>query len=749
MQLTIKSNMRLLLMIFMLLGFSELSAQIIMNPPEPYDPPGGGNTAFTAICAGLDEGSGPFNSYDIEVSWAGSLPNSNNVFILELSDANGSFDNPIELARTSTENANTAKKFVQNFSIPTNLRGNNFKFRSRSTNPETEAISTNTYDVYYMSITNTGLNISELGDGNPPGSICSADPVTLQVDNITNPESYKYRWTRSGTALSETSYRITADTSGSYQVQIDYGSCSNNANTDSNFVNVTIGASGTGVNIVTPSNTSLCAGQTVDLRVEMPDNSASYQWFKGATAVGTGTSYTVDGGMPGFEGSYTVEISGTGACTERSAPVNITSGGSFNVTRTNPENVVVFSSQSQTLSVSTNATSPTYEWFRNGTSIGNNSASLEITQAGTYYAQVTSGGACVLTINSESTNAVTPSSFEIKIDYDGNYVPCENTSIALEISEINAIGDDGSKTNVTAQLEDSFNYQWKLNGNNVEGATDENITISDATAEGSYTVDGSLDTYNASSNALSVKLLTSETVSITSTGTIFCSSEEALTISTDTDLSTETFSWFKDGERLDVTTETLVVNGVGTYQLVLDKNGCDLRSNEIIISGLDPDLISLDVEGDIIFPKGGSITVTATGGTSYIWADADGNVLSTTDSMQFTEEGTFTLTANIDNCQITKELTAMYLDTFKVPNVITPNGDGSNDQWVIPNSYSNKADVNVIIYTQNGVELMNETSYQNNWPGASVSFPKQNMVFYYVIKNATETLKQGTITVIR
>jgi gliding motility-associated-like protein len=174
-----------------------------------------------------------------------------------------------------------------------------------------------------------------------------------------------------------------------------------------------------------------------------------------------------------------------------------------------------------------------------------------------------------------------------------------------------------------------------------------------------------------------------------------------------------------------------------------------LISNQIIITTLDPDLITLDIDGDVVFPEGSSKTVTASGGTAYQWFDVDNNLLSSSSSITFTEEGTYLLIATIDNCEISKQINVVYLDLFNVPNVITPNGDGANDQWVIPNSYSNKQDVNVIIYNDSGVELINEMGYQNNWPQSSMSFPKQNMVFYYVIKNATKTLKQGTITVIR
>jgi len=737
-------NNRFLLLLLFTMAATQLSAQIAMEAPEPA----GGSGAWTKICAGIDSGSGPFNSYDMTISWAGALPNSGNEFILELSDASGDFTNAIELARVDDQNTNTTKEFDVNFAIPTDARGAGYKFRARSTDPVSDAESVAAYDVYYMDVTNN-LNISELGDGNPPGNICSANAVTLQVDNIANPETYQYQWYRGGTLLPETSHEISAAVSGMYQALIDYGNCSLNANTDSNFVTVTIGATGSGVNISTPAKTALCAGETETLTVEMPDGSSNYEWFKDGTSVGTGTSFAVDGSTAGFEGDYQVEISGSGICTERSSPVTMTSAGSFTVTRDNAADVVILPSSPETLSVITDATSPTYEWFRNGSSIGNDNPTLSITQEGTYYAAVTSSGACSSTVNSDPTEAVTPSSFEIVIAYNGTYTSCQNTSVALEVAQINATTTGGNSFDVTAQLVNSFTYQWQRNATNVSGETNQSINLTDITENGDYTVVATLNSFSPISNILPLQLLTSETVNISSTGTIFCSSSSALTISTTTDLSIETFYWERDGVQLADTTVDLVVNDTGSYRLVLDKNGCDLYSNEIVITGLDPNLVSLDVDGDVVFPEGSSRTVTASGGTAYQWLDASNNLLSSTDSMTFTEEGTFTLIADVDNCQITRQLTAVYLDTFKVPNVITPNGDGANDQWVIPNSYSNKSDVNIIIYNDKGLELLNETNYQNNWPESSAAFPAQNMVFYYVIKNASETLKQGTITVIR
>ncbi len=740
---------RVLIMIFLLMGASQLSAQISMKAPEPA----GGSASWTKICAGLPSGSGPFNSYDVTISWAGD-PNAGNEFVLELSDASGSFTNAVELARVSDQNTNSSKEFDVNFAIPTNTRGQGYKLRAKSTNPVDDEESVLAYHMYFMDIT-SNLNISVLGDGNPPGAICSVGPITLQVDNIPNPETYQYVWYRSGTFLmGETGHTLNATTSGMYQALIDYGDCTFSGNTDSNMVDATIGSTGSGIGITPPTQTALCAGDTETLTIDMTDPSWSYQWYQDGTAISgaIGTTYTVDANVVDFEGDYQVEISATGICTERSATVAMTNADNFTVTRDNPANIVVLPAQPETLSVTTNAISPTYQWYRNGNIIsGATNPTFDITQDGTYYAEITqAGGTCPGTKkNSESTIAVTPASFEIIIDYDSAYTFCVSTSIILEVATINAVAGDGSKTDVTAQLESSFTYQWKKDGTNVAGATNLNISLTDPSGNGNYTVDAVLSTYNETSNMLPVQLLTSETVAITSTGTIYCNATDTITLSTTTDLTNESFSWERDGASINLTDSSLNVTGPGIYRLVIDKNGCSLISNQIIITTLDPDLITLDIDGDVVFPEGSSKTVTASGGTAYQWFDVDNNLLSSSSSMTFTEEGTYLLIATIDNCEISKQIIVVYLDLFNVPNVITPNGDGANDQWVIPNSYSNKQDVNVIIYNDSGVELVNEMGYQNNWPQSSMSFPKQNMVFYYVIKNATKTLKQGTITVIR
>ena len=735
----------------LLLGCMQLSAQVLNAPvAAPNQTPPPGSSPWDKACA-----SGTFNDYWVNFTWSPPLVNSDNEFILELSDASGSFASPVELARDATKNTNF--DFFIQFSLPTDTRGEGYKMRVRSTSPAVIGAASAAYPMYFIDV-NSGITIRQQGNadfGDGTAEVCNGNSITLEVYNLPNANTYQYNWYRSGSPLAEKSNSITVSQAGMYNVEIDYGACSGSGNTLSNIIDVTTGAS-LGIAINTPTKTDLCTGETENLEANINNASLTYAWFKDGAAIPSSNNYifTVDASVPGFEGDYQVEIFGPGACVERSSAVTITNAGNFTVTRNNPANVVVLPGQNEILSVTTDASSPTYQWYRDGSPISgatSNSLTVSETETGSYFARVSlSGGPCSSTsIDSEATTVVTPASFEIVIDYASAYTACANNSIVLDVTTINAIDSGGGVTDVTASLISGFSYQWKKDGSPISGETSASLSLTDITENGNYEVDGNITTYNATSNSLAVQLLVNETLTVNSTGLISCGPSEPITINTTTNLTGESYDWFRDGINLNTTDIALTVTEPGKYQLVLDRNGCPLPSNEIVISGLDPALITLDPSGTIVFPESSSRTVTASGGDSYRWYDSNNTEISTSSSVTFTEEGSYVLIATIGNCEVSRELTVEYLDNFKIPNVITVNGDGINDQWILPNSYSNKAEVNVVIFNSAGKEVLNEFNYQNNWPESSMTFAKQNMVFFYKIKDSNEVLKQGTITIIR
>jgi len=744
-------SIRVILLPLMVFVISSTYGQVLNAPvAAPNQTPPAGSTPWNRACA-----SASFNDYWVNFTWNPPMVNSDNEFILELSDASGDFSSPVELARDATKNV--VFDFYFQFTVPTGTRGENYRLRVRSTSPAVTGPASAPYPMYYIGM-NSGLTIrpqgqADFGDGT--AEVCNGNSITLEVYGLANADTFQYNWYRSGTLLAEKSSSITISNAGMYNVEIDYGACSGSGNTLSNIIDVTSGTS-LGIAINPPAKTALCSGETLTLDANINNPGLTYTWFKDGAVIPSSNnfSYTVDASSPGFEGDYQVEIFGPGACVERSASVTITNAGNFSVTRNNAANIVLLPGETTTLSVSTDASTPTYQWYKDGSPVaGATAPSLIVNEneTGVYFARITlSGGACASTsLDSETTTVVTPSSFELIINYTSLYVDCENTSIALEVSAINAIDSGGAKTDVTTALLGSFTYQWKKDGTNISGATSSSLSLADPSENGSYTVEGALSSYAPVSNSLPVQLLVNETLTINSTSLVACGPSEPITISTSTPLVGETFDWYRNGTNMAVSTPDLTVTETGTYQLVLQRNGCALRSNEIIINPLDENLITLDPSNNLVFPEGGSQTVTATGGDSYRWLDSNNVEMSSSSSMTFTQEGAYILIATVGNCQVIRNLTVSYLDTFKVPNVITANGDGINDQWIIPNSYSYKPEVNVIIYNEKGEELFNEFNYQNNWPESSMSFPKQNMVFFYKIRNGGKVLKQGTITVIR
>ncbi|MFD2588074.1 gliding motility-associated C-terminal domain-containing protein [Croceitalea marina] len=743
----------LMLTVCIALFTSTIAIGQVLNKPEPAPNANIGATSpWTAACASAD-----FNEYFMNFTWSPPLVDSANEFILELSDASGNFDAPTELDRVSDKNTNFDFDF--SFSLATDVQGDGYRFRVRSTSPALMSPESDAFSMYYIGYNNPIL-ISKDGSGNiPPGGVienCNSGNITLATHNVTTPQNYNYNWYRSGTLLSEKTNSITVTQDGMYFVEIDYGpNCSGSANTLSNTIEIQTGAS-SGIAIAASSGTTLCAGQTVDLVANIDDPTWTYTWYQDGAAVTSPTlgdsSFTVNSSTANFEGDYTLQIEGSGVCTETTNAITISNAGNFSVSLGNDTNIVLLPGQTRTLSVSSTASSATYQWYKDGSPLaGETNTTLEISAVGVYFARVTeNGGACSgNTKDSENTTAVLPASFEFTIDFSSTYTSCESTSAVLALTQINAVATDGTRTDVTADLSADFSYQWLKDGVLVAGETSNTISLASAAENGNYTLEGSLDSFSPNSNERNATLASGETVTISSTDLALCDGINSVTLMADIDLANETFTWTRDGNTVSTTDRSLTTSETGVYELEVQRTGCPVRSNQVTIIQFDESIVTVDADENIIFQEGSAQTIAASGAQSYEWYDEGNTRISSTDSVSLSEEGTYLLVASVGSCQITRTFTVSFRDNFAIPNVITANGDGINDLWVLPNTFSRKPDVTVIIYNENGEEILNQPDYQNNWPQSSTAFTKQNMIFYYRILNGGKTLNQGTITVIR
>ncbi len=88
------------------------------------------------------------------------------------------------------------------------------------------------------------------------------------------------------------------------------------------------------------------------------------------------------------------------------------------------------------------------------------------------------------------------------------------------------------------------------------------------------------------------------------------------------------------------------------------------------------------------------------------------------------------------------------INSLKIPNIFTPNGDGVNDAFVIP-SLENYPDNEITVFNRAGSVVYQKKSYQNNWEGSTLG----DGTYFYILKVKIEGDKadtyKGYVTLLR
>jgi len=242
-----------------------------------------------------------------------------------------------------------------------------------------------------------------------------------------------------------------------------------------------------------------------------------------------------------------------------------------------------------------------------------------------------------------------------------------------------------------------------------------------------------------------------------SLGNPFCPSGGPTTLATTTGNS---YQWFLDGEAISgATAQTYETVYSGTYSVSIDLGSCTTTASIV----LDSDMFtsSLNIEDENTLESGDVLNVmvtTSAENPEFQWYLNDAMISGEISSMyDATQPGEYKVVVfQTTGCIVSDELAFEIIEPIdpfpnvdNIPNVISPNGDGTNDTWIIPNQYVSGTNTEVLIMNSYGKVVYKTNNYQNNWPEDQIEFNSVNPVYYYVITAQDNKTKKGSITVIK
>ncbi|AEA42920.1 gliding motility-associated C-terminal domain-containing protein [Fluviicola taffensis] len=223
---------------------------------------------------------------------------------------------------------------------------------------------------------------------------------------------------------------------------------------------------------------------------------------------------------------------------------------------------------------------------------------------------------------------------------------------------------------------------------------------------------------------------------------------------------TSDFRWFVNGILTAVTQTSLwLTSDLQDGDVVSVVCSCFSICPDTLTFSYPPitvDPITVDAGPDQTIQAGTSTQLIGnSNGTDFIWSPTQtlNTPYSITTFATPDETTVYTLTALNANCSIMDEVTIFVSNNLEIPGSFSPNGDGTNDKWII-DGISFYPDAQVVIYDRWGQKIAEISGYSitRAWDGTNKGKPVSDGVYFYSLdlrqNNDTKPLK-GSITVIR
>lgn len=218
------------------------------------------------------------------------------------------------------------------------------------------------------------------------------------------------------------------------------------------------------------------------------------------------------------------------------------------------------------------------------------------------------------------------------------------------------------------------------------------------------------------------------------------------------------FSWTPAAglNNANISNPVATVSNYTQFTVTASLNGCvktrtinvRIKSNPTVDAGPDRTIVL----GDQVTLQG-----TGSGGGTITWTPAAGlsnaNLPDPIAKPQTTTNYLLTV-KNSEGCTSTDNVVITVIPyCVNIMNAFTPNGDGTNDRWMVTNGAACTSNIVVTVFNRYGNIVYQDKNYQNNWNGTYNGKPVPEGTYYYTASFTTITgtpiLLKGDVTILR
>jgi hypothetical protein len=346
----------------------------------------------------------------------------------------------------------------------------------------------------------------------------------------------------------------------------------------------------------------------------------SYQWYFDGNPISGATSrtYTILTLLGSDAGVYCVKVSNAGgSVTSSNAYLNVTPPPGI---ATQPQNQTVTQGQSASFSVAASGTGPfTYQWYFNGSSMGNagSSATLNLSNVGTANA----GSYYVVVSNSGGSTTSSTASLTVNVP----------VSITSQPQSQAVTQGQNASFSVAASGTFPLSYQWYRNGSAISGANSSSLTVSGAQTNqaGSYTVAVSNPAGSATSQAAALTVYVPAGITTQPQSQVVTQGQNVSFSIVASGTAPLTYYWYFNGTYLgsadnnsSISINNIGTNNAGNYTVVAQNNWGSATSSVATLTVLSPPVITTQPASQTVLAgQNVSFDVVASGSgpLSYAW----------------------------------------------------------------------------------------------------------------------------------